>query len=122
VNSVFYGVRTSGMIAGCNHTGTPETPTASPAFGQPQRSRVSSVARRPASLTCVGGKTDCMRSLPGHAGLPRGGEFSRRGQDVRHVKQKTVDWLADNNTPAPHDSWRIGDWSGSLRIETYFFC
>jgi len=33
VNSAFYGVWKSGMIAGCNHTGTPETPTTSLAFG-----------------------------------------------------------------------------------------
>ena len=33
MNSAFYGVGKSGMIAGCNHTGTPETPTAFKAFG-----------------------------------------------------------------------------------------
>jgi len=33
VNSAFYGIRKSSMIAGCNYTGTAETPTAFPAFG-----------------------------------------------------------------------------------------
>jgi len=103
VNSAFYGVWKSGLMAGCKHTDTYGTSTASPASGQLQRSRASSVTRRPASSTCAGGGKNGMRSvrashlvlgrphdtprarpaLRGHAGLPEGGDSSRRVQDVR---------------------------------------
>lgn len=106
MNAAFYGVWKSGMIAGCTHTDTYGTPTASPASGQLQRYRASSVTRRPASSTCAGGEKNGMRSvwagrsvlvrpqdtpssrpaLRGHAGLPGGGDSSRRLQDVRQGK------------------------------------
>ena len=103
VNSAFYGAWKSGMMAGCTHTDTSGTPTASPASGQLQRSRASSGTRRPASSTCAGGEKngmwrvraghlvlvrpqDTSRARPalrGHAGLPGCGDSSRRVQDVR---------------------------------------
>src|SRR4030067_1909815 len=61
VNSAFYGVWKSGMIAGCKNTDTLGTHTASPASGQLQRSRASSVTRRPASSICAGGGKKAMR-------------------------------------------------------------
>ena len=98
-----YGAWKSGMIAGCTHTDTSGTPTASPASGPLQRSRASPVIRRPALSTCAGGEKNgmwCVRpghpilvrpqdtprsrpALRGHAGLPGGGDSSRRVQEMR---------------------------------------
>ena len=110
VNAAFYGVWKSGMMAGCTHTDTYGRHTASPASGQLQRYRASSVTRRPASSTCSGRGENGMRSvraahsillrpqdtprarpaLRGHAGLPGGGDSSHRVQDVRQGEAATL--------------------------------
>ena len=116
MNAAFYGVWKSGMMAGCTHTDTSGTPTASPASGQLQRYRASSVTRRPASSTCAGGeKTACGacgqvarswydRTTRRVRDLPCGDTRVYLEVEIRRVecktcgkvKQETLDWLADN--------------------------
>ena len=57
---MFYGAWESGMIAGGTHLDTSGTPPASPASGPRQRSRASSVIRRPALPTCASGEKNGM--------------------------------------------------------------
>ena len=104
MNSAFYGVWKSGMMAGCTYTDIYGTPTAFPASGPRLRYRASSVIRRPASFASSGGEKNGLRhlwpqparlvrpedtpsprpALRGHADLPGAGDSPRRLQDVRH--------------------------------------
>jgi transposase len=116
VNSAFYGVWESGMMAGCTHTDACGTPIAFPASDSNQPYGASSVTRRPASFACAGGeKTACgacgqvslswydrkirrVRDLPcGEMRLYLEVEIRRIDcKTCGKVKQEALDWLADN--------------------------
>ena len=63
MNSAFYGVWKSGMIAGCKHTAACGTPTAFPASDQRQRYRASSVTRKARVIHLCRREKNGMRSL-----------------------------------------------------------